>query len=258
VRRGVWLFPAQPASRLVEAIVAAEAAGLDEVWLADEGVAREPVPVLAAAAVRTERIRLAIGVTSPVLRHPGALAASAMTVDELSCGRAVLGLGVGGHLALDPFGLTADRPVARLREAIEIVRAVTARRATDGYVPPEHAMPPRAVPVWVGARGPQLVRTATRFADGLFVSGCTIPQLDAIRTVADSAGGTSMAIYQSATTAPTQPNEHGWHDIAGVLAEAVDLHRPTSIGVNLVDGAADPDADLVDLVHRAAAVLPIG
>ncbi|MGA1077342.1 MAG: LLM class flavin-dependent oxidoreductase, partial [Ilumatobacteraceae bacterium] len=74
MRRGVWIFPNRPAGELVDAIVAAERAGLDEVWLADEGVAREPIPVLAAAAVRPSTIVLATGLTSPLLRHPGAIA----------------------------------------------------------------------------------------------------------------------------------------------------------------------------------------
>lgn len=255
MRRGVWLFPAQPAGALVEAIVAAETAGLDEVWIADEGVAREPIPILAAAATRTDRILLATGITSPVLRHPGALAASIATVDELSAGRAVLGLGIGGHLSLEPFGLVADRPVSRLRDALTTARAVLSRREDGGYRPPPHAMPARGVPLWVGARGPQLVRTAARLADGLFLSGCSADQLGEIVSHADSAGGTALAIYQSAAERPSAPSEHGWDAIGDVIRSLAERHRPAAIGVNLVDAAADPDADLPALVERAATVL---
>ncbi len=111
--------PGRRCGRLVEAVVAAEELGLDEVWIADEGVARDPVAVLAAAAMQTTTIKLIVGVTSPVLRHPGAIAASLATLDELSDGRAVLGLGVGGDMSLAPFGLAAERPVALFRDAIQ-------------------------------------------------------------------------------------------------------------------------------------------
>lgn len=255
MRRGVWLFPSRPAPVLVEAVAVAEQAGLDEIWIADEGVAREPVAVLSAASCHTQRIQLATGITSPVLRHPGAIAASLATLDELSGGRALLGIGIGGDLALEPLGLVADRPVARLREAIDTARGVFEQRPTTGYRPPPHAMPPRPVPIWVGARGPQLVRTAARHADGLFLSGCSPDQLTEIRANADSAGGTSLAIYQTATAAPSKPSEHAWHEIARVLRVAVRELGPASVGINLVDPTRDTSVDLLAEIHRAADVL---
>ena len=53
VRTGVWLFPAASAGELVDAAVALEEGGVDEVWIADEGVMREPLVVLSAAAAKT-------------------------------------------------------------------------------------------------------------------------------------------------------------------------------------------------------------
>ena len=70
MRTGVWFFPDAPSASIVETIVAAEQLGLDEVWLGDEGPARDPFALLAAAAHVTRRIRLGIGVTNPYLRHP--------------------------------------------------------------------------------------------------------------------------------------------------------------------------------------------
>ena len=256
MRRGVWIFPNRPAGELVDAIVAAERAGLDEVWLADEGVAREPIPVLAAAAVRTSTIVLATGITSPLLRHPGAIASTAATLDELSGGRAVLGLGVGGRLSLDPFGLETTRPVAVLRDAIRVARAVVERRPAEGYQPPDHAMPARRVPMWVGARGPQLVRLAARDADGLFLSGCSSEELH--RIVGDVAPvrrsePLGLAVYQSAAADPTSPSELRWSDVASALGDGA--IGATSIGINLIDPARSPAVDLVAEVERAAAVL---
>lgn len=253
-RRGVWLFPGIDARRLVDAVVAAEECGLDEVWIADEGVAREPTSVLSAAAVRTSRIRLATGITSPVLRHPGAIAATAATIDELSDGRAVVGLGVGGELSLGPFGLGSDRPVAQLRDAVEVVRAVHRGAAVAGYAPPEHAMPVREVPVWIGARGPQLVRLAARVADGLFLSGCTPEQHETITASAASIGPVDMAIYQTAVDRPAAASELDWDRAADVLADATRRFEPVAIGLNLVQLAV-PGTDPLPLITRAAELL---
>ena len=93
---------------MVEFIQQAEDLGLDEIWLGDEGPARDPLAVLAAAALRTSRIRLAVGITNPYVRHPAALAVSMMTVHELSGGRAILGLVILGLDTLETDIPTAD------------------------------------------------------------------------------------------------------------------------------------------------------
>ncbi len=255
MRRGIWIFPNRPAAELVDAVLVAEDVGLDEVWIADEGVAREPVAVLAAAAQRTSRIILATGVTSPMLRHPGAIASSLATLDELSGGRAVLGLGLGGQLSLEPFGIDVERPVAVVRDAIGIARSVLARTATRHYRPPTHAMPARSVPIWVGARGPQLVRTAARLSDGLFLSGCSADQHDEIVRHAASVGGSSYALYQSASSAPNSDSELGWDDAHALLASEAARLNPASIGLNLVDAARQPREALIPFVERAASLL---
>lgn len=254
-RRGVWLFPGVAAAALVEAVVAAEELGLDEVWIADEGVAREPLVVLSAAATRTHRITLAVGITSPVVRHPGAIAASLATLDELSGGRARLGLGVGGHLTLEPFGLGVERPVAVLRDAIDTARDVFNRAGSPRYRVPEHAMPARDVPIWVGARGPQMVRMAANRADGLLISGCPPEQIDAIADLARSVAPIQLALYQTAVDRPTAASELTWERAAVSLADAIARHRPASVGLNLVQLAGRPPVDPVPLVERAAGLL---
>jgi 5,10-methylenetetrahydromethanopterin reductase len=172
VRTGVWLFPAAPAADLVAAAVRAEAAGLDEFWLGDEGPAREPFAVLAAAATVTRRITLAIGITNPYVRVPALAATTALTIAELAGGaeRVVLGLGAGGSLSLEPFGLEARQPLRRVREALGTMRAVCAGEAGDGYQPAEHGLHGHLA-LYVGARGERLNRLASAQADGAFVAG---------------------------------------------------------------------------------------
>ncbi len=211
--------------------------------------------MLAAAAQRTSRIRLAVGITSPRLRHPGAIAATALTLDEISDGRAVLGLGVGGHQSLDPFDLTVDKPVGLLRDAIQTVRAVLCAAPGGDYQPADHAVPARPVPVWVGARGPQLTRLAARAADGLFLSGCSPAELERIlpdvRSVRSDIG---TALYQSASDVDIRDSTVRWSTVGSLLAAMAKEWQPTSVGINLVDLIA-PGTDAVMQVRRAAEIL---
>ncbi len=218
-------------------------------WIADEGVSREPMIVLAAAARETDRIRLGVGITSPVLRHPGALAASISTLDELSGGRAMLGLGVGGELSLDPFGLTVERRVGMLRHAVRTVHDVLSGTETERYRPPTHASPPRPVPVFIGSRGEQTLRMTSREADGAFFSGMHDELLDDAFAWARSERRIDVALYQSVRFQPgaepapsivTGPPAA----VADALRSLVARHAPASIGIALVDG--DPVGDMLE------------
>lgn len=174
-RTGVWTFPDGDAFALVELAEQIEGLGFDEWWLGDEGPAREPFSVLSAAAMRTSRIRLGIGISNPFTRHPALTTTTAHTLHELSGGRAILGVGAGGELALGPFQLRVTKPVSAVDRFIRIARAVATRSATEGYVPADGAVGNRedlpALPLYVGARGEMLNRLASRVADGAFVSG---------------------------------------------------------------------------------------
>jgi alkanesulfonate monooxygenase SsuD/methylene tetrahydromethanopterin reductase-like flavin-dependent oxidoreductase (luciferase family) len=255
---GVWIYPDAPIDDLVEAVVEADRAGIDEVWIADEGVMRDPFLVFAAAAGSTERVRLGIGITSPMLRHPGAIAATVASLDELSGGRMMLGFGVGGQQSLEPFGLTVDRPVALMRDALRTARAVLERRDESGYVVTDHAAPARDVPLYVASRGEQINRLASREAHGVFLSGFAPDRLDEVLGWARSDGTPRVALYQSVryrTDAPDDPTSVSGspEEIASMLGALVDTHAPDSIGVALVDGAPVLDM-LADAIETLDAV----
>lgn len=242
---GVWLYPDATVGELVDAVVTADVAGLDEVWIADEGVMRDPVVVFAAAARVTRRVRMGIGITSPALRHPGAIASTVAALDELSGGRMMLGFGVGGEQSLGPFGLTVERPVALVRDALSTARAVLRRVDSDGYSVPEFAAPARDVALYVASRGEQINRLASRDADGVFLSGFSPDQLDDVVGWVRSEGSPRIALYQSArfrTSADSDPTsvsgdpEH----VADALASLIGAYAPDSIGLALVDGGDLP------------------
>ena len=121
----------------------AEALGFDHAWLVDhltptddhpERPIHEAWTLLAALAARTERIRLGVLVTSNTFRHPSILAKQAVTVDHVSGGRLVLGLGAGWHADEHRrYGIELPPPaerVDRLEEAIEILIALMSAERT--------------------------------------------------------------------------------------------------------------------------------
>lgn len=253
-RVGIWMFPDAPAKHLLDAVISLDRAGVDECWIADEAVSREPMVVFSAAAPQTTHVKMAVGITSPVLRHPGAMASSIATLDELSGGRAMLGFGVGGALSLDPFKLTAERPVALIRDAIRTARAVIERRPSDLYEPPAHASPGRSVPIFVGSRGEQINKLASREADGVFLSSWALDSLGTAVEWARSARPIHVALYPSirfradAASDPTSLCGDPAAVAAG-LVELVERHRPESIGLALVDG--DPIPRMVESALEA-------
>ena len=163
----VGLLPNRPAAETVALVEEAERLGFAGAWVADsQSIMRDAWAVLAAAAGRTSRILLATGVTNPVTRHAAVLAGSIATLDELSGGRAVLGIGVG-ESAVRTLGL---RPatLARLEETTAAIRALLAgeEAVVEGRAS-RIAWPARPVPIWFASSGPRSLRLAGRVADGV-------------------------------------------------------------------------------------------
>lgn len=176
VALGVGLPLDRPVSELVATAQEAEALGCAFVWANDDRLQRDLFGVLAAIALATERVRLGPGVTNPYSRHPALVAAAIATLDELSKGRAVLGLGAGGtnHRAL---GVERAAPVRTLRDAILLIRGLlrgetvtvegptlTAREAVLDVAPLR-----AAVPIYLGARGPRMLELAGEVADAAII-----------------------------------------------------------------------------------------
>ncbi|MFZ1285747.1 MAG: glucose-6-phosphate dehydrogenase (coenzyme-F420) [Candidatus Phosphoribacter sp.] len=172
---------------LVELAVLAERVGLDSVWVSDHiqpwrhvgGHAPFALAVLAAAAERTERVTLGTSVLTPTFRYnPTVLAQAFGTLGLLAPGRIVLGVGTGEALnevatgAIDQWPEFKER-FARLREAIELLRAVwagervsfagTFYRTTDATI---YDRPELPIPIYVAAAGPLVARYAGRAGDG--------------------------------------------------------------------------------------------
>src|SRR5918999_3272924 len=124
--------PSEHWSRHVELVREAERLGFDYAWIPDQTFYRDPYVILTALALSTERIRLGVGVTNPYTRHPAMAGRAIASVSELAAGRVSLGVGAGNvRELLSPLGLAFDRPAARCREMVELVKR-TLEPSTNG------------------------------------------------------------------------------------------------------------------------------
>ena len=126
--------------------------------------------LLGFLAAGTERIDLGVGVVNPYTRPPALLAMAAATLDRLSGGRLILGLGRSERELIEGvLGIPYGRPRERLREAVESVRALLAGETVEGV---RLALTPSSdhVPIYVAAIGPRALRLAGAVADGVVLN----------------------------------------------------------------------------------------
>lgn len=183
---GYWTAEPRAARDLVEAATAAEDLGFDSVWTG-ESWSSDAFSPLAAVAGATSRVRLATGIAQISARTPTAMAMHAMTLDGLSEGRAMLGIGVSGPQVVEGwYGRPFEKPLARTREYIDIIRRALAREKPVDAPGPHYPLPYRGdgavglgkplkmithprradIPILLGAEGPKNVALAAEIADG--------------------------------------------------------------------------------------------
>lgn len=183
MRFGAAFFPPRRASDVTELARLVEDVGYDDLWIPDQSFHHDPFVLLARCAEATSKVRLGVAVTNPLARHPVQIARAAATLAELSGGRFVLGLGAGNRTRVLPaLGLPADRPALRIAEAIDVCRALLRGErvtvegrtvaVTDVTLETDRV---RDVPIYVGARGPRVLRTAGAKADGVFLEAMFTP-----------------------------------------------------------------------------------
>jgi len=113
-----------PVPEITNYATMAEELGFDSFWMHEHSFGRDAVSYLSAAAQATKKIRIGVACLSPYIRHPVLLAMTAATLQESSNGRIMLGLGTGFPMRLDLLGIKHDKPIAGIKEAIEICRGV--------------------------------------------------------------------------------------------------------------------------------------
>jgi F420-dependent oxidoreductase-like protein len=158
---------------------AAERLGYESVWLSQLPDARDASLVVAAYAAATERIKFGMGVLPIYTRHPTAMVQMAATLDEMTRGRFILGLGVSHKVTVESmWGLHLDQPVEAMREYLTIVQTSLAEggcsfegkhfSAQWSYSAPR----PRNLPVMIAALSSRMLDLAGEMTDGVILWMC--------------------------------------------------------------------------------------
>ena len=179
ITTGVLLMGDLPASDLASLAHRLEDWGYDYIWLADERFFREIYASLTLCALNTKKIQLGVCVTDPYSRHPALTAMAIATLDEISEGRAVLGIGAGVS-GFGELGIDRARPALAMREMVYLVRKLMTGEHVDfqgRMVQFNHGAlnftPIRAdLPIYVASNAPRGLQVAGELADGAIVSGC--------------------------------------------------------------------------------------
>jgi alkanesulfonate monooxygenase SsuD/methylene tetrahydromethanopterin reductase-like flavin-dependent oxidoreductase (luciferase family) len=223
-------FSGGPGPRdIVDLVKLAEGLGYESAWVA-EGHGGDQFAVLAACAAETSQILLGTSISSVFVRTAPTIAMAAATVDDISDGRFILGLGSSHKVQVEAeHGVAYTKPLTRVRETTALVRALlrdghasfdgeTIRIAQfDLWFTPRR----RSLPIWLSAVFPKMVALAGEIADGVMLTRSTVATAAGVReALAEGArrAGRDPAGITLATLLPTA--------VAATRQEALDRLRP--------------------------------
>lgn len=182
VRFGIAL-PFHPWEEILKRAKMAEEVGFDSIWVADHLVgmglrrldAMEAYTSLAAVAMVTRKVKLGTSVTNIQTRHPAVLAQTIMTLDHISDGRVIAAVGAGEAMSIVPFGIPWDKPVSRMKEAIEVLLSLWTEdpvnydgkffKLRNAFIRPKPVQRPHP-PLWIAANSPRTLKLTAKYGDG--------------------------------------------------------------------------------------------
>ncbi|MBI4298897.1 MAG: LLM class flavin-dependent oxidoreductase [Chloroflexi bacterium] len=203
-----------PAQDVIKVANLADDNGFENLWLIDStDVYPDPWPTAGYLALNTSRVRIGPGVTQPVTRHPRVTANCALTVHDISGGRAILGMGAGAN-TVRTLGW---RPVsvAVMKEAVDICRARFKEKGAD-------------IPIYVAAAGDKAMAYACKEADGVIATGANSPTalrgiVQRVRTAAKEVGRDlrTLPVSVSVGFAIAHDRREAMDDMRGPLAVSI-------------------------------------
>src|SRR6201991_4963227 len=171
MRFGVTVLPDPPWTRLVDLIAKAEQLGFDSGWTYDSPILwQEPYPLISMMVARTERMNIGMGVTNRVTREPAVTASAHATLQDISGGRMVMGVGRGDS-AVRVMG-KQPTPNAMFEQSCAMIKDFMNGRPVDWEgteIQLKWAVDKPEIPLYVAAYGPRALGVAGRVGDGVII-----------------------------------------------------------------------------------------
>ncbi|MFB3765086.1 MAG: 5,10-methylenetetrahydromethanopterin reductase [Methanotrichaceae archaeon] len=169
---GIEFVPADPALKIGYLAKLAEDAGFDTIWITDHYNNRDVYSTLAALSFLTSKVKLGTGVTNPYTRNVAITASSIASINELSGGRAILGIGPGDKATFDKMGIEWDKPLTRVKDAVSAIRTFLSKGPVSqaGFKGAQLAFSAGKIPIYIGAQGPKMLELAGAIADGVLIN----------------------------------------------------------------------------------------
>jgi 5,10-methylenetetrahydromethanopterin reductase len=177
IKFGIEFLPTKKVSKLVDYSKLAEEAGVDYIWVTDHYNNRNVYASLSAIAYATNKVLIGTGVTNPYVINPCWTASAIATIDEISGGRSILGIGAGDKITLESIGIPWTKPLTSVREAVEIIRSLLDGETVkyEGKIfkikgARLNFKVKRRIPIYIGAQAPKMLRLSGYMGDGVLIN----------------------------------------------------------------------------------------
>jgi 5,10-methylenetetrahydromethanopterin reductase len=193
--------------------------GAKRIWVGEDiALGQETFVLTAATLLKTKNVRVGTGIIPVTVHNISTLARTGVTLDEIGAGRFSYGLGIGGIQDLEKQGIQIKKPVTELRKSVETLRQLWAGETVDsssemfslhGFS--LELTDPVTIPIFLGVRGPQMLKLSGEIADGVILSGPFDYLRYAIRVVNSSAeqAGRNKGAVEKVIWVPTIPTFKG-------------------------------------------------
>ncbi len=259
---GLEFVPQDPVSELVKYATLAESLGFDSLWITDHYNNRGAYSTLAAVALNTKKIDVGIGVTNPYTRNIAITASEIATLNELSGGRAILGIGAGDKATFTSLGIDWKRPLTTVKEGVEVLRKLLAGERVEyegemlKVTGKLNFKPEEKMRIYIGAQGPKMLALAGKVADGVLINAAHPKDVElALKAVANP--DIDIAVYASVSVDRKEDNARAVAvpPVAFIAAgsnpailerHGIDLDKASEIGTRLGAGKFKDAFSLVD------------
>ncbi|MCS7110645.1 MAG: 5,10-methylenetetrahydromethanopterin reductase [Ignisphaera sp.] len=196
LRFGIELVPSSPIVELTNLSVHAETLGFNYVWITDHFNNRNVYVTLTSIALSTKKIMVGPGVTNPYVVSPVWTASAIASLDEISNGRAVLGIGAGDRATLERISIAWRKPLATIKESVEIMKRLLKGEVVtysgEVFKVSGAALsykPIHEIPIYIGAQAPKMLQLAAMLGDGILINASSPKDYEhAMNVIKEGAG----------------------------------------------------------------------